>query len=497
MLMNTPRALALGLCAATALAAPTAASATGRAPVHHPWSWHRPAHTGVLAGGPGATASDTPGVLAGIAYDTLGAHGTTDATGTFKDPFHAPVVFSIGHVTLGTNLDDDVVTPFALAADAGCTTTATVARELQFLEALDADKDPNNGIAIDKATRARAARHDVVPRPIRIGDLSDTELQRLVTEITGTATLPDRTAALNRFADQMDAETWQEQGLTTYRSNLAELVQIITDYSKGIISPPALLERQQGLIRSQGLTSDGSSLIFSWQFGLMRTTTDSAETVLARNTLAIPAAIAAVGGNHIGDVDVAGGKLYAPIEDGPKYQHPFIAVFDAQTLQFTGEDHELPQALHTEGVPWVAVDQRRGVFYTAEWNNTNVINVFDLKTFTLVKTITLDQTLGRIQGAKLHDGMLYAFADLKNVDRPVYKINPDTGHVLTVDHIALPAGAESEGLAFFAQPDGTLMHTLDVTPDQTATNLRDHLLTQPSLRSRVCGDTPLWHTDED
>jgi hypothetical protein len=78
---------------------------------------------------------------------------------------------------------------------------------------------------------------------------------------------------LNRFADRLDAETWKEQGLTTYRSDPAELSKIVTDYSKGIISPPALLERQQGLVRSQGLATDGASLIFSWPFGLMRTTT--------------------------------------------------------------------------------------------------------------------------------------------------------------------------------------------------------------------------------
>jgi hypothetical protein len=63
----------------------------------------------------------------------------------------------------------------------------------------------------------------------------------------------------------------------------------------------------------------------------------SRETPPARNTLAIPPAIAAQGGNHIGDVDIANGKVYAPIEDGTKrpdgtrYLHPVIALFDART----------------------------------------------------------------------------------------------------------------------------------------------------------------------
>jgi hypothetical protein len=263
------RALALGLCAsALGAAAPAAASAHGDGHDRQP-----PAIPGALAGGPGTTASDTPGAIAGVDYDTAGADGTTDAAGTFTHRSHAPVVFSIGNVVLGTNRGDDVVTPFALGGDDACATTDPVARELIFLEALDADHDPSNGIAVSAATRARAARRDVVPSRTRLRDLDDARLQRLVTKITGATTLPDRTAVLNRFADQLDAETWKEQGLTTYRSDPAELSKIVTDYSKGIISPPALLERQQGLVRSQGLATDGASLIFSWPFGLMRTTT--------------------------------------------------------------------------------------------------------------------------------------------------------------------------------------------------------------------------------
>jgi len=58
-------------------------------------------------------------------------------------------------------------------------------------------------------------------------NLDDAQLQRLVTKITGATTLPDRTAVLNRVADQLDAEAWKE--------------------------------RAQGFIRSQGLATDGSS----------------------------------------------------------------------------------------------------------------------------------------------------------------------------------------------------------------------------------------------
>lgn len=485
------RTLALGLAGCALGALPATASAH---PHPSPWWWHPPARTGVLAGGPGTTAGGTPGAIAGVEYTTFGAAGVTDATGAFRT-YGAPVAFSVGHLVLGTSKDDTLVTPFALAdrdrRGDDCTTTDALVRTLQVLEALDADHDPSDGIAIAAATRARAARWDV---PLTdVARLDDARALALVTKLTGATALPDRLAVRDRFLNQVDAETWSETGHTTFTSNAAEMVQILTSYNNGVFPPADLIERQGSLIRSQGLASDGRSLTFSWQFGLMRTTKDVAETPLARNTLAIPPAIAAQGGDHIGDIDIANGKVYAPIEDGAKrpdgtrYLHPVIALFDAKTLQFTGESHELPRALHTEGVPWIAVDRARGVFYTAEWNDTKVINVFDLRTFALRKTITLSQTLGRIQGAKVHDGMLYAFADLKNVPRPVYKIDLDTGHVLTVATVTLPGGSESEGMAFYDQPDGTALHTVDVTPDSLGVNLRDLELTQPSLRARACG----------
>ena len=43
----------------------------------------------------------------------------------------------------------------------------------------------------------------------------------------------------------------------------------------------------------------------------------------------MPVDIFKLGGNHIGDIDVLDGKLYAPIEDGPDYLNPYIVTYDA------------------------------------------------------------------------------------------------------------------------------------------------------------------------
>ncbi|MER7498796.1 hypothetical protein AB0L05_06785 [Nonomuraea pusilla] len=443
--------------------------------------------TGVLAGGPGAA----PGALAGVDYTGPGgAHGVTGADGSFRYRGHWPVRFGVGRVDLGTAKGAPLVTPFQLGGGARCAIDEALTRTLVFLEAVDEDRDPGNGISIPAKTRATAAGVE----PVRVSDLDDAALTALVRTLTGdaAAALPDRAAALARFRDQVDGEQWTERSVQSFTGPADEMRQIWEMNEAGQTPPVELLNRQEGLLRSQGVATDGRGLVFSWQYGLTRTATDARQTVLGRNTLAIPPQIAAYGGNHIGDIDYHDGKIYAPIEDGDKpkgeteYLHPFIAVYDAKTLRFTGEYHELPQNLHTEGVPWVSVDADRGVFYTAEWDDTKVLNVFDLRTFELVRTVPLSQTLRRIQGAKVYRGMLYAFADL-GASLPLHKIDPESGHVITVHHVDIESSAgEGEGLVFLPQRDGTLLHTLDIAPDEITTNFRNLALTRPSLRDQVC-----------
>lgn len=220
------------------------------------------------------------------------------------------------------------------------------------------------------------------------------------------------------------------------------------------------------LQRSQGVATDGQSWFFSWQNGLQRTRLDGSKIV--DKPFAIPKSIADLGGNHIGDIDYHDGKIYAPIEDGDGYRHPF----DAQTLAFTGTAYELPQHLHTKGVPWVAVDPARGRLYTAEWTDTTALNVFRLDDLSFVGQVPLSTPLGRIQGAKMHQGKLYAAAD--DDHKSIHRIDPDTGAVADVLDRDLPSGTEAEGLAFLPTVDGAVLHTLDVAPSRLWVDFRHY-----------------------
>jgi hypothetical protein len=226
-------------------------------------------------------------------------------------------------------------------------------------------------------------------------------------------------------------------------------------------------------IRSQGMATDGHDLFFSWQLGLMRTTSDPL-ALLAINPYAIPVDLVLDGSNHIGDIDYYDGRIYAPIEDGDRYLRPYIGLYDARTLLYTGVRYALPQSLLVEGVPWVAVDPGRRQIYTAEWNNTKVLNVHSLTDLHVIRTVTLSETAGRIQGAKMLDGLLYAAQDNGNL-KSILAIDPDTGTVYHVFDRKLPPGTEAEGLSFTKTAAGTVMHTLEVDPNGLSVHYRAFL----------------------
>jgi hypothetical protein len=228
--------------------------------------------------------------------------------------------------------------------------------------------------------------------------------------------------------------------------------------------------RQDTLMRSQGVTSDGHGWLFSWQGGLSRTLDDYTPTVSpdGRNH---------IGATHIGDIDVSGGLLYAPVEDGgqgvgplelnnPEYQAPHIALYDARTLLYTGVSYRVPVEVNADGVPWVAVDARRRSIYTAEWQMPrDRLNVFDMKMrFKRFLPLVYPPELGpgfrlsRIQGAKVLGHTMYASRD--DADKTIFAIDLRTGVVTKLFSLKPQGRAELEGIAIRRTADGALLHVL-------------------------------------
>ena len=222
---------------------------------------------------------------------------------------------------------------------------------------------------------------------------------------------------------------------------------------------PAVAYQNFGLFeaipRYQGLTTDGESWYYSWNYGLQRT--DLNHKIVASHFIAIPLQFLLEGSNHIGGISYYDGKLYCPLEDGSGYLKPYILIYDAKTLKYTGEYYLLPQELHVDGVPWVAVDGPRGVAYTAEWWGAEVLNVFSLEDFSLVRTVPLTVPLDRIQDAEVYEGVLYCGTDIKD-SHAIFAVNPETGEVTKVFDRNLDNNVEAEGFTVWPMPDGSFFH---------------------------------------
>jgi hypothetical protein len=92
---------------------------------------------------------DSP--VEGISYLSGSQSGKTDATGKFEYEEGKSVIFSVGGISLGESEGNDVVSPLDLIANSTINTQA-VRNIAAFLQSLDQDGNPGNGIKISAET---------------------------------------------------------------------------------------------------------------------------------------------------------------------------------------------------------------------------------------------------------------------------------------------------------------------------------------------------------
>ncbi len=230
------------------------------------------------------------------------------------------------------------------------------------------------------------------------------------------------------------------------------------------------------LERGQGIATDNTYFYYSGPYSMVKATISNDHEV-ASNAAAIPAALAsAYGVDHIGDIDYYGGSVVAPLEDGKNYQHPLLALYDANSLDYTGRYVQLPLPTMPGGVPWVAVDAAAGLVYTAPWTQSTAAGTDQLVAYSLndlltlptgstlpvVKTVKLSQPLDRIQGATMFQGKLYASVDITG-DKSVYSIDTTSGQVAWELHQDVEPKDEVQGItAVDLGAGGGQLHVLNV-----------------------------------
>lgn len=233
------------------------------------------------------------------------------------------------------------------------------------------------------------------------------------------------------------------------------------------------------LERAQGVTTDGEAWYFSGKSTLVKIAFDN-QTVIAYNYSAIPEEFKEnYGSAHIGGISYCDGYIYVPLEDSKVWEHPIIAVYDAETLEFTGSYAELPTDIMTRGMSWLACDKENGLIYSSHSKTADEIHCFNLETFKYVKSVKTSQTVERIQGGEVYNGFIYVGTN--DATRAVYTINPVTGEVAKLfDRIMYEwkyidnFGGEGQDVTVYPLEDGTLIHALDIGALFMDSNLRHY-----------------------
>lgn len=218
--------------------------------------------------------------------------------------------------------------------------------------------------------------------------------------------------------------------------------------------------------RSQGITTDGKYYYFSSKWGLTKSELDG-KTRVKSNPLAIPKKLKdEYGLAHIGGISYskADNCIYAGLEDSKVWEYPVVAVYDADTLKFTGRYYILDKALHTRGLPWVAVDNDRGLLITLDHSKkANELIFYDIAdNMKYVGSVKLSETVRSIQGAEMYRGMLYVATN--DDTQAVYKIDPKSGEVSKYFDRNLTKGSEGEGITVLETADGAVFHAIDMGP---------------------------------
>lgn len=158
----------------------------------------------------------------------------------------------------------------------------------------------------------------------------------------------------------------------------------------------------------QGVAADGEIYIVSGNSTLYRYSKSG--ELLAKNETALDDLPRAA--NHIGDISVHKGEIFAGIEqfeDG-KGKDIQIAIYNARTLAYKRSIPWVPESGQVE-VSGVAIDPNNNSIWLTDWVNGRYLYRYDLKTGAYSTRLHLRAPPQWQQGVALLDGFLYITAD--------------------------------------------------------------------------------------
>lgn len=231
------------------------------------------------------------------------------------------------------------------------------------------------------------------------------------------------------------------------------------------------------LAKSQGVTNDGESWFFSGKNILIKQNIETGE--IEDVNLKPFKGLEDLGVKHMGGISYYNGLIYVAMEDSKVWNSPTVAVFDAETLEFTGTYNVFDTEILFRGCPWVCCDAERKCIYVGNSRQATEIYAFDIDTFEYIKTIPLESEVKAIQGAEMYKGEMIAATN--DATRAVYSINVETGtyeklfdRIMYEPKLIDNFGGEGEGITVLEMEDGTVFHALNLGTLFIDANLRHY-----------------------
>ncbi|QTA93036.1 hypothetical protein [Desulfonema magnum] len=141
----------------------------------------------------------------GVEYETMTQSGTTDAEGLFYYGEGEIISFFLEGILLGQTKAKEIITPVDLISGAYDETHPHVINMCRFLQSLDADADPDNGILISPEVRDEFGNYSIVFTQSCEDFENDDEVRGLFETLNMLGYFPDTNERSLISADQASA----------------------------------------------------------------------------------------------------------------------------------------------------------------------------------------------------------------------------------------------------------------------------------------------------
>lgn len=145
------------------------------------------------SGGGGTSGHFYDSAVRGLAFSSGSKSGVTDAAGTFNFTPGSNVTFKVGGITLGSAPPATRMNPVTLVPGAVDVNDNAVTNIARFLQTIDDDGDPSNGIVITAAVRDAAKGQSLPFAQSPTLFESSTNVQSVISTLTSVTAAGERT----------------------------------------------------------------------------------------------------------------------------------------------------------------------------------------------------------------------------------------------------------------------------------------------------------------